>query len=116
MDTIIFNKLMAKRVCQTGTDMDGIGFSAEHGPYLISFYGESENHYKVIVDDFGFTSATGWTCLTPSQNQLKVMQKALHERSNEIVEELRQEHFADGDDDCDGNLYNYYGVNPAMFI
>lgn len=76
---------MCELQLETGNDLDAIGFKSSRGPFQISFYGEMENNYKLIVEDFGMNQmGGGWEVMQPTDEQILLMQRALLAKRAEI--------------------------------
>ena len=69
----VFKGLMGNLKCETGDDVDIIGFISKFKSYEISFAGFMEDGYDVIVEDFGKMSSGKWIQMEPSEYQLDIM-------------------------------------------
>lgn len=91
----IFFELMHNLKCETGNDLDCIGFRVKYKGYEVSFHGELENNYDVVVDDFGKMVSGKWVGVNPRAYQLGLMNIKLHRKHSEIMllnrEKLQQE-------------------------
>lgn len=112
MDTIAFNQLISKSICDTGCDLDTIGFVAKHNNYEMNFYCSGDEGYKVCVDDFGKMVKGKWQQFEPSEDQLQEMSKILNAKKEELFSSSREEELVE---EFDGDYYNLYGVKRSDF-
>ncbi len=82
-----FRGLMKDLKCETGDDIEAVGFKSSRGPFQISFHGNLEDNYQVSIEDFGMNlQGGGWEILEPTEAQVQTMQNKLLE----MVEELQE--------------------------
>lgn len=84
ISTTNFSELMGNLIIQTGNDTDIIGFTAKKKPFEISFHGDLEDNYQLVVDDFG----TDNDVFVPTEEQLTAMQNAILSKAEELQERL----------------------------
>jgi hypothetical protein len=113
MKTKIFNSLIEKVECDTGKDLETIGFRSKHSNYHLSFYGCADEDYNVLVEDFGCITDNDWKQLEPTKEQITIMQNTINNKVSELHNSEKESNI---DEDFNGNYYDYYGVNQAMFI
>lgn len=105
-----FTFLIKNCECQTGDDKQRIGFVSKWMNYEISFYSSDNNIVEAVIDDFGFLKGGVWNQCEATDNQFKKMGDVLNKK---LIELDSTEHIYD---DFNGDYYDYYGVNNAMFI
>lgn len=90
LDLEIFTGLLKNLKCETGNEKDVIGFRAKYKGYEISFHGELDDNYDVIVGDFGRMLNGKWEQAEPKQYQLQLMKIKLQSKNTNItIQEIK---------------------------
>ncbi|WP_440881440.1 hypothetical protein [Tenacibaculum sp. C7A-26P2] len=84
MQTRVFSRLKQKVECDTGSDLETIGFRSKNGIYEMSFYGSEEDDYKVIVEDFGCMKNQKWYQLEPTETQIITLQNIINKEADNL--------------------------------
>lgn len=88
----IFNKLMQNTICDTGLDLETVGFRSKYGVYELSFYVEIENGTNIIIEDFGLLKEGKWQQLEPTKKQINELQEMANKEISYIEEMLSKEY------------------------
>ncbi len=94
-DNIEFKTLLNRLTVDTDNGLEVLGLRSKHRSNEISFYGNEEDNYTLIVEDFGKMVKGKWIELEPTSEQLEQLKSALSTAvdkvSNELEEAERQE-------------------------
>lgn len=85
MNNRAFQNLMKKAKCDTGDDIETVGFIAKHLSYECNFFGDAVDDHKVTIDDFGKMYKKKWIQDTPSEEQLNIMQKMINKKRDNLI-------------------------------
>ena len=91
-----FDRLLKKAECETGDDLETIGFTSQQSKFAISFH--QTDGEQLQVDEFHKLIQGEWAECEPTEEQLKRMQKVIDDRHNEIINENRCEAIAEIDE------------------
>lgn len=84
----VFEKLMKKSVCDTGEDLDAIGFTAEAFGYSLNFYAELESDHDLQIDCFGRETKDGWVDYEPTPQQRLIMYSIVKQKAASILADI----------------------------
>ena len=90
----IFASLLANVQCDTGDEIDTIGFTANYINFHMNFYGCLDSDHAVVVEGFGREISGDWQQMAPTEKQLWEMQQMIYARAKAIEEVQRQQRHA----------------------
>lgn len=85
MNQSTFHNLIEKATCNTGSDIDTIGFIAKNQQHEVNFFAEAQDGHKVTIDTFGKMHKKKWVKDTPTEEQLNVMQKTINTKRDNLI-------------------------------
>ena len=116
----IFGSLLKNAECDTGDDLDTIGFISKWMNYEMSFYVDESYGDDLVIEDFGCMRKGEWIQYQPTKKQKQQLNELISKRRIEIEEENRQkqieaEELRKDQREFLNDPYSFYGVNRAMF-
>jgi len=91
MNTLIFTTLIKNAQCDTGKDLDQVGFSASTVHFNVDFYGNKKNNYDLEINQFGYGEQGNFTHVEPTTRQREMMQKMIIDMANEVQSIIDEE-------------------------
>lgn len=93
MTKFIFNELIKHAVCDTGDDLNCVGFSSSYHKWSAGFYRDENGQFN--YEDFGFDGTNGFIEYKPTEEQITRMQLHIDTRINDIENGKRNEELED---------------------
>ena len=87
--TIELDELIENAECDTGNDLDQIGFSISNDRYEVNFYGDRQFDYLVGIESF-FNLKTK-NHVTPTERQISRMKEIIYNKADEIQKQIDYE-------------------------
>ena len=79
IEQAVFDALLDTVECSTGYTLQCVGLTASLQEYTISFYGDWEDDYALVVEDFGKMGLGKWVQCEATEEQLIAMKARLDE-------------------------------------
>ena len=87
----VFDALLQAVECATGYTLQCVGLTASLYEYTISFYGDWEDDYALVVEDFGKMCSGKWVQCEATEEQLVAMKARLDEAVASIEKYIAHE-------------------------
>lgn len=109
----VFLNLMQHCSCDTGDDIETVGFVARNFGYAINFYGLQENGHALTIDEFGHFVNGKWMDCEPTTEQLEIMRTKLSKQvslNEQLIEEEELEEAYSLQQEADEMRYGHPGA------